>query len=168
MIDWASFYSLSITFFWNLLRALKGFSLNYILSYVHFICHFYFCLFMYLFILRATPTVHESSQARSQIKAAAASLHHSHSHARSLTHWAGPGIEPASSWILVKFSYHWATTGTPYVCLFKSSPLNSQYYYVSVKLVLSFQHLCPYTLIFCYVEHENSWNIFIVIYKHYE
>ena len=28
-------------------------------------------------------------------------LHDSHSNARYLTHWAGPGIEPASSWILV-------------------------------------------------------------------
>ena len=26
-----------------------------------------------------------------------------HSNARSLTHWAGPGIETASSWILVRF-----------------------------------------------------------------
>ena len=26
-----------------------------------------------------------------------------HSHARSLTHWARPGLEPASSWILAKF-----------------------------------------------------------------
>ena len=28
---------------------------------------------------------------------------YSHSNMRSLTHWTGPGIEPASSWILVKF-----------------------------------------------------------------
>ena len=36
----------------------------------------------------------------------------------SLTHWARPGIEPASSWILVRFLTHWATTGTPYQALF--------------------------------------------------
>ena len=60
-----------------------------------------------------------SSQARGQTGAAAAGLHHSHNKIASephllpisqfsatldpLTHWAGPGIEPASSWILVAF-----------------------------------------------------------------
>ena len=34
-----------------------------------------------------------------------------------LTHWARPGIEPASSWILVGFITHWATTGTPGRCI---------------------------------------------------
>ena len=33
--------------------------------------------------------------------------------ARSLTHWVRPGIKPASSWMLVGFINHWATTGTP-------------------------------------------------------
>ena len=33
--------------------------------------------------------------------------------AGSLTHWARPGIEPSSSWILVRFLTPWATTGTP-------------------------------------------------------
>ena len=56
-------------------------------------------------------------QARGQIGAVAASLQHSHSNTRSkpvnytipcsntrsLTHWVRPGIEPASSWILVGF-----------------------------------------------------------------
>ena len=37
----------------------------------------------------------------SQIRAVAAVLHHSHSNTRSLTHWAGPEMEPTSSWILV-------------------------------------------------------------------
>ena len=32
-----------------------------------------------------------------------ASLHHSHSNTGSLIHWIRPGIEPASSWILVRF-----------------------------------------------------------------
>ena len=36
-----------------------------------------------------------------------------HSNARSLTHWARSGIEPASSWILVQIHFHWAMTGTP-------------------------------------------------------
>ena len=32
---------------------------------------------------------------------------------RSLTHWVRPGIEPASSTMLVQFVNHWAMTGTP-------------------------------------------------------
>ena len=35
------------------------------------------------------------------------------SNAGSLTHWARPGIKPASSWILVRFLTRWTTTGTP-------------------------------------------------------
>ena len=76
-----------------------------------------------------------SSQARGPIGAAAASLCNSHSNARSelslwpmlqfgstrsLTHWVRPGIQPASSWILVVFLTHWATIGTPKSCWFLS------------------------------------------------
>ena len=77
-------------------------------------------LFIYLFLfLRATPAACGSSQARSQIGAPASSLHHRHSSVGSeprlwptpqltampvpLTHWARSGIEPESSWILVRF-----------------------------------------------------------------
>ena len=44
-------------------------------------------------------------EARSRIRAVAALLHYSHSksNARSLTHWAGPGIEPETSWFPVRF-----------------------------------------------------------------
>ena len=35
------------------------------------------------------------------------------SNARHLTHWVRPGIEPVSSWILVRFLTCWATMGTP-------------------------------------------------------
>ena len=80
----------------------------------------------------STPTAYEGSLARDQI----AGLHHSHptpqpqqreiwaasvtyttaySNAGSLTHWARPGIKPASSWILFVFVSHWATTGTPQI-----------------------------------------------------
>ena len=93
-----------------------------------------FCLFVCLF--RAKPAAYGSSQARDWIRAAAASLYHSRSNAgseprlqptpqfkvntRSLTHWARPRIEPASSWILVRFVTHWATTGTAKVNYFSS------------------------------------------------
>ena len=52
---------------------------------------FFFFLF---FLLRAELAAYGSSQARGHIEDAAAGLHHSHSKARSLTHWARPGIEP--------------------------------------------------------------------------
>ena len=44
-----------------------------------------------------------------QIWAVSATCTTAHSNSRSLTHWAKPGIEPASSWILVRFVNHWAT-----------------------------------------------------------
>ena len=66
---------------------------------------FLFCLFM------ATPMAYGGSQARGRIRAVASGLCHSnarsnttaHSNARSLTHCVRPGIEPASSWMLVRF-----------------------------------------------------------------
>ena len=45
------------------------------------------------------------SQGRGQIRATAASLHHSHSNTGSLTHWARPGIQPVSSWMPVGVHY---------------------------------------------------------------
>ena len=79
---------------------------------------FYF-LFLFFGLFRAVPTAYESSQARGQIGTLAAILCHRHSNARSepvsvtyttahsntgsLTYWAKPGIEPASSWLLVRF-----------------------------------------------------------------
>ena len=71
-----------------------------------------------MLLFRATLGVCGGSQARGWIRATTACLCHSHSNARSesclrpttahgnaeyLTHWARPGIEPASSWILVEF-----------------------------------------------------------------
>ena len=80
-------------------------------------------------LLRAAPRAYRASQARGQIRAVASSLHYSHrntgsklplrptptahSNARSLTHWMRPGIEPTSSWILVRFINHWTMMGTP-------------------------------------------------------
>ena len=69
-------------------------------------------------LFRAAPVAYGSSQARSWIGAAAAGLHHSHSNMGSephlqnyttahgnagpLNYWVRPGIESASSWILVQ------------------------------------------------------------------
>ena len=56
-----------------------------------------FCLFM------PAGVAYGSSQARGRIRATAAGLYHSYSHAGSSTHLARPGMEPASPWILVRF-----------------------------------------------------------------
>ena len=78
-----------------------------------------FCVEIF-FLFRATPEACGRSQARDLIGAVAAGLRQSHSNtrseahlwpkpqltarnARSLTHWARPGIEPPPSWFLVGF-----------------------------------------------------------------
>ena len=80
-------------------------------SFLH-LCSSY--LFIYFFF-RAAPVAYQSSQARGQIRAAAANLPRSHGNtgsephlathgnARSLSHRVRPGIETMSSWILVGF-----------------------------------------------------------------
>ena len=69
-------------------------------------CAFHYLSFFFLsffFLFTATPMTYGSSWARGQIRASAAGLCHSHSNARSLSHQARPGIEPASSWMLLRF-----------------------------------------------------------------
>ena len=79
-----------------------------------------FILFIYFYLFRAAPAAYGDSQARGPIGAIATGLHHSHSNSRSklclqptptahgnagsLTQWARPGIEPRSSWMLVRFA----------------------------------------------------------------
>ena len=60
-------------------------------------------IYLFIFLFRASPAAYGNSQARGQIGATAAGLHHSHSNARSLTHWSRLGTQPVSSWILVRF-----------------------------------------------------------------
>ena len=60
--------------------------------------------FFSFIICRAAPVPHRGSQGRGPIRAVATSVCHSRSNVRSEpTHWARPGFEPASSWILVRF-----------------------------------------------------------------
>jgi len=73
---------------------------------------FFFCLFA---ISWATPAAYGGSQARGRIRAVATGLHHTqirvvsatytiaHGNGGSLTHWVRWRIEPASSWMLVRF-----------------------------------------------------------------
>ena len=91
------------------------------------------CIGIFFFLLSflgPAPSAHEGSQARGLIGAVATSLRQSHSNAvskphlrptpqlthgnaRLLTHCARPGIEPATSWFLVRFINHCTMTGTP-------------------------------------------------------
>ena len=56
--------------------------------------------------------LHHSSQ-QHRIQAGSVTYNRANSNARSLTHWARPGIKPASSWILVGFVNCWAMKETP-------------------------------------------------------
>ena len=107
-------------------RLICGEEFNYSFGFLR-----HFILFYLLF--RVTPVAYGSSHARGWTGTVAAGLSHSHTmvgsdlsqvcelhHARSLTHWVRPGIEPASLCILVGFLTHWATTGTLYSCVITS------------------------------------------------
>ena len=128
-------------------------SQNEISSYLYFCSishtgHIIYLFALFFFFLKAAPEAYGSSQARGQNRAAAASLHHSHSHARSKPHlrptpqftatpdpWPterGQGsilVDP--SWI----HFYCATIGTPmvfYVVLFtvvmwKEDPLQERF-----------------------------------------
>ena len=94
-------------------------------------CFFFFCLF------RAGLAAYWGSQVRGSnqspnrrptpqpqqhgIQATSATYATAHGDAGSLTHWARPGIKPASSWTLVRFVYCWVTTGTPKIFIFLNS-----------------------------------------------
>ena len=83
---------------------------------------------VFFFLFRATPTTHGCSQAgvelelqllayiqpqQHRIWATSVTCTTAHVNAGSLTCWTRPGIEPTSSWILVRFINHWAMKGTP-------------------------------------------------------
>ena len=78
----------------------------------HSFIQYTFLEYIYLFIFflsRAAPVAYGNSQARGQIGAVAASLHHSYSIGRSLTHSVKPGTRPTSSWawlVLHSLSYN--------------------------------------------------------------
>ena len=85
-------------------------------------------LFVCFLSFRATPAAYGGSQARGWIWAVAASLHQSHSNVvselssmtyttahsntGSVTHWARPGIEPATSWWVELFLMSAVTLGS--------------------------------------------------------
>ena len=109
----------------------KHYFLKYLFSPAIFLLFFqdsYLFIYFWSYCLfRAAPTAYGGFQARGPIRAVAAGLRHTHSNARSdlcltittahsnarsLTHWARPGIEPTSSWMLVRCTNCWATMRT--------------------------------------------------------
>ena len=96
------------------------------------VLNIFFKIYLFL-LLRAVPKAYRGSQARGligatatpqpqqrRIRAASATYTISQGNAGSLTHWARPRIEPETSWFLVRFVNHCASTGTPYNCDFLS------------------------------------------------
>ena len=68
----------------------------------------------------SNPHLHPIPQPQQRgTKAMSVTYTTAHGNASSLTHWARPGIEPTTSWLLVGFINHWATTGTPSIKLLK-------------------------------------------------
>ena len=84
-------------------------SYSFIALFFFYHIHVLFLNKLFFFFFRATPEAYGSSQARDLIRATVAGLHHSHQqhqvhgNAGSLTHWSRPGIEPTTSWSLVRF-----------------------------------------------------------------
>ena len=91
------------------------------------VCFWSFCLF------RVTPVAYGGSQARGPIRTVAQPMPQpqqlriwamsvtyttAHSNAESLIHWAGPGIQLSSSWMLVVFANRRAMTGILATSLF--------------------------------------------------
>jgi len=59
------------------------------------------------------PTPQPHSHSNVGIRAVSATYTTAHGNSGSLIHWARSGIKPATSWFLVGFVNHCATTGTP-------------------------------------------------------
>ena len=88
-----------------------------------FLFFFFFFCFLVLYLqhmevprlgveLELQPPAYTQPQ-QLETRAVSATYTTTHCNARSLTHWPMPGIEPASSWMLVRFVSHWATMETP-------------------------------------------------------
>ena len=90
--------------------------------------------------IRATscqPTPQPQPQ-QCKIQAESSTYTTGHGNAGSLTHWARPGIEPASSWILVKIRFCCAMTGTPKLFSFFDLDLIFYFFLPSACRILFF------------------------------
>ena len=109
-----------------------------------------------------------------------------HCNVTSLTHWARPRIEPASSWILVRFVNCWGTAGTPvasalwsYIskCQWSRSFTFITYFAISCVYLRNVQKQLQFTVIRlgkAFIRHtlcqenpifvlENKWHVFYKI-----
>ena len=133
-----------------------------------------FCYIIYIHLpFNAAPTAYGASQGRGWIRAITASLHPSHSNTRSkppsatyttahsnnrsLTHWARPGIKPASSWILVRF----ISTEPQWELLFFKIGKNITYIFANIfhaYVVSSWHLICafPFNLL-SYIAFWSNW-----------
>ena len=109
---------------------------SYLIIFLSFFLSFFVFVFVFVFS-RVAPTAYGGSQARGligsgpqqrRIWATSATYTTAHCNTRSLSHWAKPGIKPATSWFLVGFTNCWATTGTPFFPL-----LETIFFYYSKK-----------------------------------
>ena len=104
---------------------------SYSIFFLQNLSFFFFCLFVFLgphLQHMEVPRLRGSNWSCScwpmpepqqrGIRAASATYTPAHSNTGSLTHWARPGIESATSRFLVGFVDHWAMTGTPKPILF--------------------------------------------------
>ena len=84
--------------------------------------------------------------------------------AGSLTHWARPGNEPATSWFPVGFANHWATMGTPRLSFLKKFFFYYSWGTMSCQFLLYSQvpqlhmhiHIHTYIFFFSYSCHGLS------------
>ena len=80
----------------------------------------------------------------------------------SLTHWARPGTEPISSWMLVGFVNHWATMGTLWILNIIKHLLSVHIFLFASDFFLFFAFvwsrfregpniaICSYIFVFCF------------------
>ena len=79
------------------------------------VCSFVYLFIVIFFLFMATSVAYGSSWARAQTRAAAATYAAACGNTRSLTHWVGPGLEPALSHRdNVRSFTCWATMRTPF------------------------------------------------------
>ena len=140
---------------------------------IFYLFSFFLSFFFFLFgLFRTKPTANGGSQARGPVKAVATGLHHSHGNAGSklhlrptaqltamldpLTHWARPGMEAASSWILFGILTHWATVGT----LYNHKVVNNQcfIFYLSLAVPPGLWKFSGQALNPCHSSHLGHWG----------
>ena len=144
-------------------------------------------LFFFFCIFRAAPAVYGGSQAKGRTGAVAASLHHSHSNhriqaasatyatahsnSRSLAHWARPGIEPTSSWMLVRFVSTEPWQELPYCSLLNNRKIfrSRMRKWTTWPIVIIFFFLPSRTLLLSMMEKElelalDQWYAYLFLF----